>query len=737
VPTAPLVTVLLAVHDGAAYLRTALASVLGQTFSELELVVVDDASTDGTHEILAAIDDPRLRVLRSDVQLGLAGSLNRGLDVARGAYVARLDADDVALPRRLELQLARIRSSPTVPIVGTAALELDREGRVGRVHSMPAGPVLTRWAALFSSPFLHPTVLVEREALDRNGLRYDTSFEESEDFDLWSRLLEHADGDNLSDPLVLYRVHAEQASQRRRELQRECQLRVARRAIGAVAPSLSRDEVELAWRLGAGEGIELESVDAAVDAFCRLVDAFARDVGAGARAPAARSLLQLADRLPGPPRARVAATAIGLDPALPAHVLGRRAQRRRAGTARREADGWLRRLAGADGRPVRVAAVFPEPTPYRAPLLDRVAAQPEIDLTVVYAADTVAGRSWHVEPKHPSVFLRGIRVPGAQRILHHDYPVTPGVVGALTKIRPEVVVVSGWSTFASQAAVAWCRRRRVPYVLLVESNERDARAGWRRAVKGAVVPTTVRNAAEVFVVGTLARESMLARGVDSDRISLFADTIDPAHFGSESDRLAARRDELRAEAGLAAEDVAVLSVARLAPEKGHDTLMAAAALLADPRVAVLLAGSGPERERLEALAGELGTRLVVLDELPWERIVERYAIADVFALLSRHEPWGVAVNEAAACGLPLVLSDRVGAAYDLLEDGRNGALVPADDPHAAADALEELVADPERRRRAGEASRELMRGWGYEPSIENLVRVARRVAGRQVASASA
>ena len=180
----------------------------------------------------------------------------------------------------------------------------------------------------------------------------------------------------------------------------------------------------------------------------------------------------------------------------------------------------------------------------------------------------------------------------------------------------------------------------------------------------------------------------------------------------------------------------MLSVARLAPEKGHDTLIAAAALLADPRVVVLLAGGGPERERLEALAAELGARLVVLPELSWERIVERYAIADVFALLSRHEPWGVAVNEAAACGLPLVLSDRVGAAFDLLEEGRNGVLVPAGDPHAAADALEALVADPERRSTAGAASRELMRGWGYEPSIENLVRVARRVAGRQGASAS-
>ena len=74
-------------------------------------------------------------------------------------------------------------------------------------------------------------------------------------------------------------------------------------------------------------------------------------------------------------------------------------------------------------------------------------------------------------------------------------------------------------------------------------------------------------------------------------------------------------------------------------------------------------------------------RLLLLPDVPWERIVERYALADVFALLSRHEPWGVVVNEAAACGLPLVLSDRVGAAYDLLEDGRNGRLVPVDDAH--------------------------------------------------------
>lgn len=239
------------------------------------------------------------------------------------------------------------------------------------------------------------------------------------------------------------------------------------------------------------------------------------------------------------------------------------------------------------------------------------------------------------------------------------------------------------------------------------------------------------------MVGTLAREAMLARGVEPERISLFADTVDAAAFGVEADRLASRRDELRAAVGVAPDDVAVLSIARLAPEKGLDTLVQAVAEADDQRLVLLLAGSGNERARLVELAARLGVRLVLLPDLPWERIGERFALADVFALLSRHEPWGVVVNEAAASGLPLVLSDRVGAAYDLLEHGRNGMRVPAEDHRAAGAAIRALAADPELRRAAGTASRELMAGFGYEPSIENLVVVVRRVAGRRMVTGDA
>jgi len=368
----------------------------------------------------------------------------------------------------------------------------------------------------------------------------------------------------------------------------------------------------------------------------------------------------------------------------------------------------------AESRPKRVAIVSPEPTPYRAPLFDQVAARPEIDLTVIYAARTVAGRRWDVRTNHRSVFLRGVGVPGARRILHHDYPVTPGIRRALGAVRPDCVIVSGWSTFASQAAIGWCRRRRVPFLLIVESHDEGPRASWRRKVKSSVVPRIVRRAAGVLVTGTLARESMLAHGARPEHVRVFANTIDVEEWFERSGRLALRRPELRERLGLGVDDVAVLSVARLSPEKGLETLVRAVAEGGGPLVLVL-AGSGPERGRLEELARGLGVRLVLAGDLPHERVIEAYVAADVFALLSEREPWGVVVNEAAACGLPLVLSDRVGAAPDLLRDGENGVLVPAGDVEAAAEALRRT--DPAMGRR----SREIVRGWSYGPSVDNLV----------------
>ena len=234
----PLVSVVLAARDAEETLAEAARSVLTQSVSALELVVVDDGSVDATGEVVSSLGDERARVDRNETALGLAGALNAGLDVARGTYVARMDADDVALPGWLEGLVHRIRRSPPVAVVGTGMIDLHPGGRLGTVHRMPVGARAVRWAALFSSPFFHSTVLLYRRTLETHGLRYDTSFGESEDYDLWSRLLEVADGDNLPEALVLYRKHPAQASARRRATS-ERTVRPSARAISVTSRSAS------------------------------------------------------------------------------------------------------------------------------------------------------------------------------------------------------------------------------------------------------------------------------------------------------------------------------------------------------------------------------------------------------------------------------------------------------------------------------------------------------------------
>jgi glycosyltransferase involved in cell wall biosynthesis len=727
---APLVSVLVAVHDGEPFVRTALQSVLRQSVTDLELIVVDDASRDGTNATLAALDDPRVRVLRNDEQLGLAGSLNRALDEARGRHVARMDADDAAFPDWLARCLALLDTARGVRLAGAGVLDVDHHGEPREVHLLDAGRAAFRWRALFSAPVFHDTVVLARGALEASGLRYDSAFGESEDYDLWTRVLADVEGDCVDAPLVLHRLHPQQASRRRGELQRSLAQQVSARQIAALAPELGEREATLARSIWLGADVLPDEVSDGTDALVELERRFEAEGRYGerelavVRAAAARSLARFASAGGGTSALR---HALRLDPLVPAHVAALRVRRRSLlKSAGREALDLLRTLAAApDAPPIRVAAVFPEPTPYRAPLLDRVAALPEIDLTVLYAAGTVAGRTWRVEPEHRTTFLRGLRVPGAKRVLHHDYPLTPGVVPALNEVRPDVVVVSGWSTFAAQAAIAWCRLRNVPYVLVVESHDEGPRPGWRRTVKNTVVPPVVTNASGVLVTGTLARNSMVARGAPAERVRVFANTVDVEEFAADATRLASRRQELRSALSSAPDDVLVLSVARLAPEKGLDVLVRAVAEAGDPRLLLVLAGDGAERVRLEQLARDLGVRLVLAGDVEWSRIVELYVGADVFALLSEREPWAVVVNEAAACGLPLVLSDRVGAAHDLLRDGENGTLVPAGDVGAAAAALRALAADPELRRGQGERSRELARDWGYGPSVEGFLEAVR------------
>jgi len=380
--------------------------------------------------------------------------------------------------------------------------------------------------------------------------------------------------------------------------------------------------------------------------------------------------------------------------------------------------------------PIRVALVTGEPTPYRIPQLRALAERPELDLTVFYAAPTVQRRTWLLEHDE-AVYLSGPQLPLA-RILHHDYALTPGIWRRLERGRFDLVVVGGWSLMATQLAIVWCRIRGVPYFLISDNHLLEPRARWVRALKRAVLPRLVPQAAAWLVPGSLARNHIVTYGARPERTAVFPLTVDVGALGARADALQAERSALRDRLGLAAEDVAVLQVGRLIELKAPADLVRAVARArarTELPLTLVLVGDGPEEAVLRSLTRDLRVPVVFTGILTGDELIGAYVAADVFALVSHRETWGVVVNEAMACGLPLVLSDRVGAAGDLLEPGGNGERVPAGDVDALASALEQLARDPELRRAYGLRSRELVQDWGYEAGIETFVELARETAG--------
>lgn len=204
----PHVTVLMAVHNGAAYVRESVDSILAQEYPYFELLVIEDGSTDETGEILNAYRDSRLRVIRNPVNLGLTRSLNVGLAAARGELVARQDADDRSHPQRLLRQVRFLEDHPRVALVGAQARRIDARGRVAPLRGWPKSlsGLAIRWQLMLDSPFVHSAVMYRRNIVWHELRGYDEAFRTSQDFELWSRLSVAHELRNLAEALVDFRT---------------------------------------------------------------------------------------------------------------------------------------------------------------------------------------------------------------------------------------------------------------------------------------------------------------------------------------------------------------------------------------------------------------------------------------------------------------------------------------------------------------------------------------------------
>jgi glycosyltransferase involved in cell wall biosynthesis len=215
----PAVTVLMPVHNAGAFLREAVDSILAQTFKDFEFLVINDGSTDGAFDALRTLRDPRLRLVDNPRNLGLIATLNLGLKLARAPLLARMDADDVSLPQRLERQVAAFAERPTLALLGTWAEVMGPGGAAAGTMRTPVAHAEVVRAMLCDNAFVHPSVMAQTEVLRALG-GFPAAAVHAEDYALWLRVAARHETANLPEVLLSYRVHAGQVSQRKMRAQR-------------------------------------------------------------------------------------------------------------------------------------------------------------------------------------------------------------------------------------------------------------------------------------------------------------------------------------------------------------------------------------------------------------------------------------------------------------------------------------------------------------------------------------
>lgn len=214
-------SVILPCYNAEKYVAKAVRSILEQSFKNIELIIIDDCSSDTTISIIQSIKDSRIRFIQKEKNTGYTDSLNLGIQIARGTYIARMDADDISLPDRIAKQVAYMETHPECIICGSW-IELIPERKIVEYPVYHDEILLTLFE---KSAFAHPGMMMRKSILDVYNLRYNKQFEPAEDYELWTRMMMLGKMHNIPEVLLQYRTHEQQISNAKRELQRNNQLR--------------------------------------------------------------------------------------------------------------------------------------------------------------------------------------------------------------------------------------------------------------------------------------------------------------------------------------------------------------------------------------------------------------------------------------------------------------------------------------------------------------------------------
>jgi len=380
-------------------------------------------------------------------------------------------------------------------------------------------------------------------------------------------------------------------------------------------------------------------------------------------------------------------------------------------------------------RPLRLAYVLSHPIQYQAPMIRRIAAEPDIDITVFYQSDFSVrgffdpgfGReiAWDVPllDGYKSEFLPAL---GRRAPSPYLYPLNYGIGGRLRTGQFDALWVHGYARWFNWVAMLAARRQGLAVLLRDEATLISApRSPAKQRAKQLFMAVLRACVDGILAIGSRNRDYYLAHGFAAERIFPMPYCVDNDAFAASAATDTAATDTLRHDLRLEPGRPVILFVSKLQARKHPEHLLAAYRRLSGPKPYLLFAGDGAARPALEIEASD-DPDIRFLGFQGQSALGPLLALADVFVLPSVHEPWGLVVNEAMSAGCALVLSDQVGAAADLVHAGINGLTYPAGDIGALASALTQILGTPGLSRRMGAESRRLIAGWSFEQDVAGL-----------------
>jgi 1,2-diacylglycerol 3-alpha-glucosyltransferase len=386
-------------------------------------------------------------------------------------------------------------------------------------------------------------------------------------------------------------------------------------------------------------------------------------------------------------------------------------------------------LLGLPGMSLRLVIVTEIIAPYRISVFNALAQHEGIDLKVIFLSETDPTlRQWRIyrdEIRFPYEVLPSWRV----RVGRFHFLLNAKTATSLHEFSPETIICGGYNYLASWQAQLWASRRRVRFVLWSESNAQDGR-GQLKAVEFSKAYFLKR--CDGFVVpGKSAFEYLRLLGAPAKKIFTAPDSVDNVFFSTQANK--ARREQVAFRKKFGLPQRFILFVGRLVAEKGvFELLEAYAKLEAGLRseVGLVFAGDGVSRDELKQLAKRVEPGAVCFPGFAQrEDLAGLYALADALVLPTHSDPWGLVVNEAMACGLPIIVSSVAGCAADLVEDGWNGYVVPPRDSGKLSVAIHSLVGQAELRKKMSSCSLERIRNYSPAACADGLAAAATSQAG--------